>query len=231
MSGFTGFPKELIKFYQNLAKNNSKQWFEKHRNEYEEFVLDPARDFVVEMGNRLRKIAPGINAIPKINQSMFKINRDVRFSKDKSPYKTNMGIWFWEGRGKRMECSGFYFHFEEQRLLLGTGFYMFDKNRLTLFRDAVVDKKRGSELVKAVKKVTGKGYTVGGKHYKRIPSGYDVDHPNAEFLLYNGLHAMVEDKIPEAFYSKALVDYAFSHYQNMLPLHRWLMKIIDFTSK
>ncbi len=81
---FNGFSKELPKYFKNLKKNNSKQWFEKHRNDYDEFVMSPTRDFVVAMGNRLRKIAPGINAIPKINQSLFKINRDVRFSKDKS---------------------------------------------------------------------------------------------------------------------------------------------------
>jgi uncharacterized protein (TIGR02453 family) len=227
MPGFSGFSKELPKFFQNLKKNNTKQWFEKHRNDYDEFVLIPARDFVVGMGNRLRKIAPGINAIPKINQSLFKINRDVRFSKDKSPYKTNMGIWFWEGRHKRMECPGFYFQLEDQKLLLGTGFYMFPKNLLTLYRDTVVDTKLGPELRKAVKKVSGKGYSVNGQHYKRIPQGYDADHPNAEFLLYNGLHAMVEEKIPQAFYSAALIDYAFSHYKNMLPLHQWLKKVFD----
>jgi uncharacterized protein (TIGR02453 family) len=121
MTAFNGFSKELPKFFQNLKKNNTKPWFEKHRNEYEEFVLGPAREFVVEMGTRLRKIAPEINAIPKINQSLFKINRDVRFSKDKSPYKTSMGIWFWEGRRKRMECSGFYFHLEDQRMFFGMG--------------------------------------------------------------------------------------------------------------
>ena len=227
MTGFNGFSKELPKFFQNLKKNNTKLWFEKHRNEYEEFVLVPAREFVVEMGSRLRKIAPEINAIPKINHSLFKINRDVRFSKDKNPYKTNMGIWFWEGRGTRMECPGFYFHFEEQRLLFGTGFYMFPKNIMALYRDAVVDKKLGAELRKAAKKVTEKGYRVSGKHYKRIPQGYDPDLQNAEFLLFNGLHAMVEEKVPKAFYSEALVDHAFSHYKNMLPLHQWLKKVIE----
>jgi len=227
MPVFNGFSKELPKYYQHLKKNNSKQWFEKHHNEYEEFMLVPAREFVVEMGERLRKIAPGINAVPKINQSLFKINRDVRFSKDKSPYKTNMGIWFWEGRRKRMECSGFYFQLEDRKLLFGTGFYMFPKNLLTLYRNAVVDKKLGLELTKAVKKVSGKGYQVNGKYYKRVPQGYDADHPNAEFLLYNGLHAMVEEKIPQAFYSQALIDYAFAHYKNMLPLHRWLLNVMN----
>ena len=65
------------------------------------------------------------------------------------------------------------------------------------------------------------------KHYKRIPADYDADHPNAEFLLYNGLHAMKEEKVPPAFYSDALIGYAFTHYKNMLPLHRWLKKVLD----
>ena len=89
-----------------MKKNNTRDWFEKHRSDYDEFVLHPAREFVIEMGKKLRKIAPGVNAIPKINKSLFKINRGVRFSKDKSPYKTYMGIWLWEGNRKRMESSG-----------------------------------------------------------------------------------------------------------------------------
>jgi len=111
MSNFKGFPKEFITFFENLKQNNSKDWFEKHRKDYEELVLHPAREFVEEMGKKLRRIAPAIHAIPKINQSLFKISRDVRFSKDKSPYKTTMGICFGEGSRKRMECSGFYFHY------------------------------------------------------------------------------------------------------------------------
>ena len=78
---------------KSRKKNNTKQWFDKHRNEYEENVLFPLREFVVTMGERLRKIAPAVNAIPKVNQSLFRINRDTRFSKDKSPYKTCMWIF------------------------------------------------------------------------------------------------------------------------------------------
>ena len=80
MPDFNGFSKELPKYFRNLKKNNSKQWFDKHRSEYDEFVLSPARDFVVAMGDRLRKIAPGINAVPKINQSLFKITGDLPFN-------------------------------------------------------------------------------------------------------------------------------------------------------
>ncbi len=226
MAEFKGFSKALVQFFTNLKENNTKAWFDKHRNEYDEKVLYPSREFVATMGKRLRKIAPGVNAIPKVNQSLFRINRDTRFSKDKSPYKTCMGIWFWEGDRKRMECSGFYFHHEDDRLLIGAGIHTFPRPLVDVYREAVVDKKLGRELKKAVNKVTAKGYPVGGEHYKRIPGGYDASHPNAEFLLYNGLHAVLDQKIPKQFYSKAIIDYAFSHYENMAPIHYWLKKAL-----
>jgi uncharacterized protein (TIGR02453 family) len=226
MAAFNGFSTQLVNFFQNLNDNNSKQWFEAHRKIYDDHVLQPAREFVVEMGKKLEKIAPAVNAIPKINQSLFRINRDTRFSKDKRPYKTHMGIWFWEGHRKRMECSGFYFHVEEGRLLLATGVHCFTPEILTLYRDAVIDKTLCQHLEKAVKEVSVKGYSIGGKHYKRIPRGYDSAHKNSEFLLHNGLYAMVEEKIPKLFFSPAVIDYSFSHFQNMLPLHSWLNKAI-----
>jgi len=227
MAQFNGFPREYLSYFNKLKKNNSKEWFEKHRSEYEDFVMHPAREFVVEMGKRLRKIAPGVNAIPKINKSLFKINRDIRFSNDKSPYKTYMGIWLWEGNRKRMECSGFYLHVENKNVLIGVGIKMFSKPLMDRYRQAVVDKKQGAALKSAVKKIADKGYLIDGKHYKKIPRGYDADHPNLEYLLYNGLTARVEEKVPDAFYSEALIDYAYTHYKNMLPLHRWLKKVLD----
>ncbi|CAB1078662.1 hypothetical protein D1AOALGA4SA_6398 [Olavius algarvensis Delta 1 endosymbiont] len=226
MSNFSGFPREFISYFDNLKKNNSKQWFESNRDDYEKYVLHPSREFVIEMGRRLRRIAPEINAIPKINKSLFKINRDVRFSKDKSPYKTYMGIWLWDGHGKRMESTGFYLHVENNDLFVGVGIKMFPKPLLDRYRQAVVDKKLGPELKRAVKKVSDQGYLVDGRHYKKVPRGYDADHPNAEFLLYNGLTARFEEQLPGTFFSGAIIDYAYSHYQKMLPLHRWLKKLI-----
>jgi uncharacterized protein (TIGR02453 family) len=227
MSEFNGFSKELTTFFKNLKKNNSKEWFDKHRQDYDTYIIEPAREFVVAMGEKLRNIAPSVNAIPKVNASLFRINRDTRFSKDKSPYKTNMGLWFWDGSGKRMECSGFYFHLEEKKLMLGVGVYMFPKTLIQTYRDAVVDKKYGRQLTKAVKELTIKGYKVDGKHYKRVPHGYDDAHPNTEFLLYNGLHAMIEDDIPVAFYTPDIVDYAYKHYKNMVPIHNWLKTVVN----
>lgn len=227
MANFSGFPRQYFTFFNQLKKNNTREWFEKHRSDYDEYVLHPAREFVIEMGKKLRKIAPGVNAIPKINKSLFKINRDVRFSKDKSPYKTYMGIWLWEGGRKRMESSGFYLHVENKKLLIGVGIKMFPKPLLNRYREAVVDKKQGAALKSAVKKITDKGYLIDGKHYKKTPRGFDAEHPHAPYLLFNGLTARVEEKVPDVFYSEAIIDYAYDHYKNMLPLHRWLRKSLD----
>ena len=98
---------------------------------------------------------PGVVADPRTNGagSIFRIYRDTRFSKDKRPYKTYLGILFWQGRGKKMENPGFYFHLEPKGLMLGAGTYTFMKQGLEAFRKAVVHRTRGPALAKAVKKV------------------------------------------------------------------------------
>lgn len=223
MAEFQGFPRGIIKFFDQLKKNNNKEWFEANRKDYIDLVKAPSELFVVAMGEKLRKISPSINAIPKVNQSLFRLNRDTRFSPDKSPYKTNMGILFWEGGRKRMECTGFYFHLEGRNLMLAAGMHMIPRDLLASYRDAVVDKKNSTKLVRAANTVIKSGYSIGGKHYKKVPRGYNPSHRNAEYLLHNGLFARVEEKIPKAFHSGALVEHAFAHYKKMSPIHKWLM--------
>ena len=84
-----------------------KAWFDSHRQEYDDYVLNPAKNFIHDMGQVLKKTSPNVIADPRVNKSLFRLNRDIRFSKDKTPYKTHLAIWFWEGTSKRMECSGF----------------------------------------------------------------------------------------------------------------------------
>jgi len=221
---FQGFSKKTVKFFNDLKKNNTKKWFQDHKQDYETHVMQPARAFVMAMGDKLRTHVPDIVAVPKINKSLFRINRDTRFSPDKSPYKTNMGIFFWEGNRPRMECSGFYFHMEQSILMMGVGIYMFPKYLFDTYRNSVVHDKFGEELTDIVAKIEKKkGYQIGGKHYKRLPAGFDPSHPNAELLLFNGFHAGFETSIPEEFYSKKLVDYCWKKFQPLFPLHSWLV--------
>ncbi len=226
VSDFSGFPVECIDFFIALSSNNNKTWFDAHRGDYETFVMEPARRFVVAMGNRLKELVPGIHADPRTNRSIFRIYRDTRFSKDKTPYKTHLGIFFWEGEGPKMECPGFYFHFDSENLILGEGLYMFPKPLLERYRERVVHPVHGTELRDALKDIQKKeGLSIGGKGYKRVPRGYDPSHPNAELLLYNGLHVGETVPLPDELFSSRLIDYCMVRFRDLLPIHRWLVAL------
>jgi len=96
-----------------------------------------------------------------------------------------------------IQSGGGGLYVENKIVLIGVGIKMFPKPVLDHYRQAVVDKKLGLELKKAVKKVADQGYVVNGQHYKKVPRGYEADHPNAHFLLYNGLTARLEEKVAE----------------------------------
>ncbi len=224
MRKFEGFSKETLTFFEELQKNNSRQWFEENREIYERVVLQPAKDFVEDMGEVLQMLDPAIQAIPKVNKSLFRINRDTRFSSDKSPYKTNLGIWFWSGERKRMECSGFYFHLEGGTLMFGAGIYRFSKELLTIYRNAAAG-KHGKKLMNVIENMRENGFGVGDKLYKRVPKGYDVPEEQKELMLYGGLHCGKAVKIPEEFFSDKLIDYSFSLYKRMVPFHDWLKSV------
>jgi len=225
VSSFTGFSESAVKFFLDLRENNDKIWFADHKADFEQNVMNPARDFVMAMGDRLRTISPEVEAIPKTDKSIFRIYRDIRFSKDKRPFKTHLGVFFWEGPRKKMESSGFYFHLEPPNLMLGVGMYMFPRDLLQPYREAVVHPVHGEKLKAAIRKVRDEfAYNIGGKHYKRIPSGFDPEHENAEFLLYNGLHVGEEINIPDALFSVELIDFCYERFKKMAPLHKWLVE-------
>lgn len=225
-SSFSGFPKSTVKFLCQLAKNNDRDWFAAHKAEYEATVMAPARAFVTAMGERLRRLAPGMSFSPGANGSIFRIHRDTRFSHDKSPYKTNLGIYFWEGRGAKMESSGFYFHVEPPVLLLGGGMYVFSKTFLARYRRAVADPEFGPELAAIVRRIARRpGFTINGSAYKRIPPGYDPAPEAAPLLLHDGLYAGWQGRIPAELHSPALIDCCFEKFKVMLPLHQWLVKL------
>lgn len=227
-SNFSGFTKETVDFFTQLKENNNKAWFDEHKPDYETHVIVPTREFVVGMGEYLEQISPGIHADPRVNKSIFRIYRDTRFSKDKTPYKSHLAMWWWEGDAPRMECSGYYFHLEPPNLMLGIGVYMFPKRVMQTYRDSVVDPIYGAMLKEALNEVSKQEkYSLGGKHYKRVPRGYDPEHENAELLLYNGIHVGYETSIPDAFYSIDLVEYCFLVYQDLYPLHKWLVELIE----
>ncbi len=223
-SSFTGFTKEFFKFFSDLEKHNDKHWFMENRGRFDKYVMKPAEGFVVDMGKKLRSIAPRVVADPRRDRSIFRLNRDTRFSADKTPYKTHLGIFFWEGPRKKLDNSGFYLHLSKSELFIGVGLHIFPRHLLEAYRESVVHPKYGAEMVNAVREVTkNSSYEIGWRNYKKVPRGYDSRHPNAEWLLLSGLGVYCENPLPAEIYSQDFIDYCFNIFQDMSPIHNWLL--------
>jgi uncharacterized protein (TIGR02453 family) len=225
---FSGFPEEALRFLADLSANNERDWFNAHKQGYLDHIVAPAVAFIRDLGERLQFISPHIQYDTRTNGqgSLMRIYRDVRFSKDKSPYKTWVGIRFWEGAGKKSELPGFFFGFDAGGAGLHVGIHGFPKPMLEAYRKAVDDDELGAELEAAVKSVGAAGaYEIQGEHYKRVPRGYDQDHPRSNLLRHNALFTSSPAIGPAQMASAALVDICMSHSEKMAPLQQWLVKV------
>ncbi len=227
MPVFKGFPKDIIPFLEELKAYNSKVWFEENRDRFNESVLEPAKAFIDAMGLRLGEFSSHYHALAKVDGSIFRLHRDVRFSKDKSPYKTHLGMFIWEGGRPKMECPGLYVHIEPPTLFIGGGLYRFPKPLLLAYRDSVMHPKHGEQLVEIIDELRKWELTIGGEFYKRVPSGFDKEHERADLLKYAGLHAGVEVPLPRQLHTGEFVEYVTETYRPILPLHRWLLEMIQ----
>ena len=225
-TGFAGYSKKTVSFFRELEKNNSKEWFDQNRDVYDDHLMLPATLFVKEMSERLKTISPGIVAYPRRDKSIFRLNRDVRFGANKNPYKTHLGIYFWEGKGRKLENPGFYFQLDKSKIMFGVGMHVFPKEMISPYRDAVTDPVLGKELKKIISKISKNSeYKLGWTKYKKIPKRYDPDHPNSEYLLYGGIGYMLEEKIPKALFGREFLDYSFRVFKELSPLFKWVTRI------
>lgn len=227
--GFPGFPRQCFQFYKELAANNNRDWFQAHKQDYLDYVQAPAVEFVIALGERLKTLSKGgITYDTRTNGagSIMRIYRDIRFSKDKSPYKTNLGIVFGQAGKKKMEGAGFYFHLDSDGAAMYDGHYQMDKPHLAVYRDAVADAKLGAELEKALASIARAGkYVVGGEQYKRVPPGFDPALKRADLLKYKGLYVRSPPIGPATVTSLRLVDTCVEHCRNMLPLQQWFERM------
>lgn len=224
---FTGFPAETITFLKRLSKSNSKQWFDAHRGDYESFYLEPAKAFVEAAGEAIRVFNPEVVAEPKVNGSIWRINRDIRFSADKTPYKDHLDISFWEG-DRKTAVSGYFFRITPEGIGLGVGAHGFDKERLAAYRRAVVDTEKRNRLLEAAATAKKAGYPLQGEHYKRLPRGFE-DTPEAAhgLLRYNSLWVGLDEPHPKSLATRGIVGWAVRRWEKLDPLHRWLVDTLQ----
>ncbi len=180
MSGVTAddssFTPELFGFLRDLAANNEREWFNANKERYVAEVQEPALAFIEDVGFRLPEISRHIVAEPR---SMFRIHRDIRFSKDKTPYKTHLGIQFRHERTRDVHAPGFYLHLEPGTVFMACGSWHPDRDTLHAIRTAIATRpKRWLGIVDEL----GDTFRLGGESLKRPPAGFDKDHPQIEDL-------------------------------------------------
>jgi uncharacterized protein (TIGR02453 family) len=224
---FSGFSASTIRFLAGLSRNNDKRWFDAHRDDYETYFVDPARAFVEAIAPRLKKLDRDVQAVPTVNGSILRIHRDVRFSKDKTPYKDHLDLWFWSGDNRGWDGSGFFFRLTPTRLILGAGTHVFAPPVLNRYRKQVLNEKRGAALAKLVATLQSEGFAVGGETYKKTPRGVPADHARATLLRHGGLYATWEGKHPKELGTVRCVDFAATHFGRIAPVHAWLAGLAE----
>jgi uncharacterized protein (TIGR02453 family) len=168
---------ELFGFLTELKANNNREWFQANKQRYESQVREPLLRFITDFGLRLAEISPHYVAdARKSGGSLFRIYRDVRFSKDKSPYKTAAGVQFRHESGKDVHAPGFYLHLEPGEVFVGVGIWHPDNKTLGKIRDAIVENSDRWQRAKT-DAAFAKTFTLGGDSLKRAPKGYDPEHP------------------------------------------------------
>jgi uncharacterized protein (TIGR02453 family) len=217
---FEGFPKEAIIFFKNLKRHNDREWFEQHKHEYEEYAKLPMQSFIASLQPHFSSFAPEFELNPK--KAIFRIYRDIRFSNDKTPYKTHIAAHFvLRGKERGLVGSGYYFHIEPGEVFIGGGIYMPDSDQLKKIRSALAD--HGEDFLavvgsRAFKKRFGE---IKGNSLQRIPKGYDESHPMAQWLKLKQFFVGIS--LPEsACYKESLVETIASICKDATPLIRYL---------
>lgn len=219
---FTGFPKDYLAFFRELSKNNDREWFEANRHRFEESVKEPLRSFIAAMDLPLGRFADCFVADTRPQGgSMFRIYRDTRFSRDKSPYKDNGACQFRHMAGKDAHAPGFYVHLSPKEVFYGGGIWVPPAPELRKVRDAIVaDPERWREITRApaFRRRFGE---VAGDGLKRPPVGYDPEHEFVEDLKKQSFFAM-EEVEPKAILSKDFAKQVARSFEALGPFMEFL---------
>ena len=199
---FDGIPLAALDFYEDLEDDNSKAFWSEHKHLYDEQVKAPLLALAEELG-------------PKFGTfKFFRPYRDVRFSKDKTPYKTHQGVWFGE--------TSSYVHVGAPGLFLAAGYWSTSPAQIGRLRRAVDDDVVGPQLAKVVASLRRKGYQVGGERLTRVPSGFDREHPRGDLLKHKTLTASKDVGAPDWLGTPAARTEIAKAWRAMAPLVDWL---------
>ena len=216
---FPGFPPEALRFLRQLKRNNNRDWFLQNKTVYETKVKAPMIDLLSKLQPEIRKFAPEISYDPV--KSIFRIYRDIRFSSDKSPYKTNIAASLSPSDRRGQHFAGLYLHLDPDEFMVAGGLYHPEKDALMAVRQHVASeytKLRSIIQSQLFKKFFGK---MEGDQLSRVPRGFSANHPagdllrHKDFLAYSGFEAKFAES-PDL--QKAILE----RFHAMMPLLRFL---------
>jgi uncharacterized protein (TIGR02453 family) len=206
-AAFTGFPVAALDFYDDLEVDNTKSYWEKHKQVYDESVKAPMTALCEALGKEFG------------GAKIFRPYRDVRFAKDKTPYKTHQGAFVGVA-----DATGWYVEVSPRGVRSGGGFYHAEAARLAALRAAIAHDTYGAELEKIVRGLERKGFSVGGDTLKTTPRGYDKDHPRIELLRHKSIFASHAIGFEPVIHTAELLDVVRKDWRATRPLVEWAQR-------
>lgn len=220
------FSKQTFTFLSDLAENNVREWFEVHQQRYEDCVRTPALNFIRDMSGEMPAISRHFLAQPKkVGGSLMRIYRDTRFSKDKTPYKTNIGIQFRHEVGKDIHAPGYYLHIAPSGCFIGIGLWHPDADVLFKIREAIVQSS-DEWLAARDDRIFRKHFTLEGDSLIHVPRGFAKDHPLAEDLKRKDFIALTPLSMAMVT-SNNLRAQVVEHFRQGAPYMRFLCKALE----
>ncbi|HEX5262763.1 MAG TPA: DUF2461 domain-containing protein [Phenylobacterium sp.] len=224
-AGFPGFPPEAMRFLADLRDHNDRDWFTTHRQTYEQAIKGPAEALLACLEPALASLTGA-----PVTGKIFRIHRDVRFSKDKRPYNAYLHIAFPARSGvgdgaSEVTACGYFFGLEPDRVRLGAGGFDFSGPVLDAYRAAAADQAKGPALERMLAKLGKAGLQIEGSELKRTPQPYAQDHPRAALLRRKGLHVWRDIRDPAVISSDRLFAETMATFVTLSPLVRWLSNL------
>lgn len=221
---FKGFPRECIQFFIDLKQNNNKEWFDSHKDFYKKFVVEPYQEFVNSIAGKMLEIDPLFEMEPKVGKTISRIYRDVRFSKDKTPYRTNAWIAVKRSSKEWKEAPSYYFDLSEDTLTHGIGYYMATKDTMDRMRAIIEDEPdRILEFIELINSKTE--YKVMGENYKKILNK-NIEEPLIDWYQKKNIYLMYSAPITDIIYTPEIADRVVEDFVNVGEIYRFFTELI-----
>ena len=220
---FTGFPESGLAFLRDLAAHNDRDWFEAHRKEWDEGIVPAMLALAESLQARLRDVLPALQFIPRVGGSVYRLNRDIRFSRDKRPYKDHTAALLWEAGGEKHDMPGFYIRISADELLLAGGIWTFEEARLDRFRKKLHNPAAAERLDEALALAKKVGLKIdASEKLGKPPRGFSPEHPRAELARHTGLVVAKSQKPPKWLHDSEGAEQIELVARAYAPLHCWM---------